>query len=361
MELFEAMKMNVRHRLGLPLLPNDQHDVRSEDMDRQLEEGLLAACREAGAMLVQDGKVREGWMYLRPTGDTALAQRLLADVEIDDDNYDDMVQVLLHEGVDISRGYQAMIDRQGTCNSITTFEQSLAARPRKDRQAAARVLLNHLHRELDSLIRSDIANREAAAGPSESIAEMIESRRWILQSGGYHLDTTHLASTVRIAAVLEEPELLSKAWELTQYGRRLAHQFQYPGDEPFVDFYPAHATFYSVLMGQEVEAGLKFFERRARSIDPSEHGTAAIETYVDLLDRSGRHRQAILATIELVPHDIPSQRLIPLLIEIASHLPADAELRPTYEAIADYCRSHGDALSYAAVAQELSRREHRVT
>ncbi len=356
MELFEALKMQVRYKLELPLLSSDDDELRTDAMDRQLEDGLLNACREAGTMLIEDGRIREGWMYLRPTADTSLARRLLSDVAITDDNYDDMVQVLLHEGIDIERGYQAIVDHQGTCNSITIYEQSLATRRRKDRQAAARVLLNHLYRELDTLIRSDIVRQESPADESESLFDMIDKRRWILQDGGYHLDTTHLASTVRIASVLDEPELLQKAWELTQYGRRLSHQFQYPGDEPFVDFYPAYATFYATLLGREVDAGLKFFERRARSIDTSEHGTAAIETYVDLLDRVGRPLQAIDTIIELVPRDIPTQRLTPLLIEIAGHLPPDADLARAYETILEYCRSQNDALSFVAVSQELDRR-----
>ena len=53
--------------------------------------------------------------------------------------------------------------------------------------------------ELCELVRGDISRREAPAGDDESLAEMIEKRRWILSDGGYHLDTTHLSSTVRIA------------------------------------------------------------------------------------------------------------------------------------------------------------------
>ncbi len=355
MELFEALKMRVRLRLSLPLLASDQDEIRPEDVDRQLEEGLLEACREAGAMLIQDGKIREGWMYLRPTGDLKLARQLLAATNINDDNYEDMIQVLLHEGVDIGRGYQAIVDNQGTCNSITIYEQSIATRSRRDRQAAARVLLNHLYGELVELVRGDVIRREAPADENESLLDMIESRRWILEDGGYHLDTTHLASTVKIASVLDEPELLRKAFELTQYGRRLSHQFQYPGDEPFVDFYPAYATFYRTLLNEEVEAGLKFFERRARSVDTTVHGTSAIETYVDLLDRTGHQSQAISETISLVPKDVPSQRIVPLLIDIASRVNRE-ECSNTYEKILDYCKQHADLLGYAAASEAMSRR-----
>ena len=97
---------------------------------------------------------------------------------------------------------------------------------------------------------------------------MIEKRKWLLDDGGYHLDTSHLSATVKISTLLEEPEQIQKAWELCQYGRRLHHQFQYPGEEPFLDFYPAHLTFFSVLRGENVEAGLKMFQRKAQTVDP---------------------------------------------------------------------------------------------
>ena len=348
MELFEALKMQIREKLGLPLVSNENEPSRPEDVERQLEVGLLDACREAGTMLIEDGRVGEGWMYLRPTGDTPLAKELISKIEITEDNYEDMIQVLLHEGIDVARGYQAVLDQQGTCNSITLYEQALANRGKADQQAAARCLLNHLHSELCELVRGDIARREAPAGDEETLAEMIEKRRWILSDGGYHLDTTHLSSTVRIATVLEDEESLRKAWELTQYGRRLHHQFQYPGDEPFVDFYPAYTAFYSVLLGDNVDAGLKVFERKARAVDTVEHGTAAVETYVDLLDRIGRHQQAIDIAIELAPKDLPPQRIVPMLIEIASRVP-----EPTSEqgwaSILEYCQKHNDVLGYAAV------------
>lgn len=354
MELFEALKMRVRHRLGLPLVTHESEPSRPEEVERQLELGLLDACREAGTMLIQDGRVGEGWMYLRPTGDTELAKKLIAQIEITDDNYDEMIQVLLNEGIDIARGYQAVLDNQGTCNSITLYEQSLSGRGKQDRMQAAGCLLEHLYEELASLVRGDIARREAPAGEEESLYDMIEKRRWILADGGYHLDTTHLASTVRIASVLEDPQQLRKAWELTQYGRRLNHQFQYPGEEPFVDFYPAYSTFYSILLGENVDAGLKVFQRKARAADVAQHGTGAIETYVNLLDRVGRHREAIEASIDLVPDGVPPQRIVPLLLEIAerAQLAGDEE---AYGPILTYCQKHQDILGYGAVLHASQR------
>lgn len=347
MELFEALKMRTRHQLGLGLLASNDEPSCPDDVERQLEAGLLDACRETGSMLIEDGQVAEGWMYLRPTGDLDLAKRLIQEVEINDDNYDPMIQVLLHEGVDIARGYQAVLDHQGTCNSITMFEQSIAQRSKSDRQLAAACLLEHLYHELTESIRGDISRREAPAGEDESLIDMIERRDWLLGEGGYHVDTTHLQSTVRIASVLEEPKQWKMTWELTQYGKRLHHQLQYPGDEPFVDFYPAYATFYSILAGKDVDAGLKQFERKAKSVDVVEHGTGAIETFVDLLDRIGRHGEAIKAAIELMPDEIPSQRVVPMLIEIAGREQTDRGAA-SCQLIAEYCRRRNDLLGYAA-------------
>ncbi|MDB4338949.1 hypothetical protein OAA19_02445 [Rubripirellula sp.] len=348
MELFEALKMRVRDQLGLPLMSHENETRRAEDIERQLEQGLLDACREAGAMLIEMGRIGEGWMYLRPTGDVAGVRELLAKVKINDDNYEEMIQVLLHEGIDIARGFQAVLDHQGTCNSITLYDQAIANRSKRDRAAAAACLLNHFYNELSEMVRADISNREAPADPDESLHDMIEKRRWILSEGGYHLDTTHLASTVKIASVLDDPEQLQKAWELTQYGRRLHHQFQYPGDEPFVDFYPAYSTFYSVLLGENVEAGLTVFQRKAKTVNASEHGTGAMETYVDLLDRVGRHQEAIETAVEMIPNEVPAQRVIPMLLEIAEKA-KQVDGQNGYDVLLEYCKKKQDVLGYAAM------------
>lgn len=345
-ELFEALKMRVRYRLGLPLVVSDNEPSRSEEIEQQLESGLLDACKESGLMLIQQGRIGEGWMYLRPTGDIDAARQALAEVEITDDNYDTMIQILLNEGVDVARGYKAVLDHQGTCSSITLYEQALVQRSKADRMAAAACLLDHFYDELVTTVRGDISRRERPAGKDESLLQMIENRKWLLDEGAYHLDTTHLSATVKIATLLEEPEQIQKAWELCQYGRRLSHQYQYPGEEPFLDFYPAHLTFFSILRGENVDAGLKMFQRKAQTLDPAKHGTGAIETYVDLLTRVGRHADAIQAAVDLVPDTVPPQRIIPLLLEISGR--ATAAGTDASKPILDYCRKHNELLGYAA-------------
>lgn len=350
-EMFEAMKMRLRAQLGLPIIAREDEPRLPDELQQQLENGLLKACRDAGTMLIQDGKISDGWMYLRVLDDKNLGRKLLASTEITDENYDEMIQVLLHEGVDLGRGFRAVIDHQGTCNSVTLFDQAIVGRSKQDRQAAAAELLDHFYDELTAMVQADVATRQpnkpAAPNPvaaNQNLGQLLSEQDWLLKDGGYHLDTTHLSAVVRNASVLEDPKLLGKARELVQYGRGLHHEFQYPGDEPFVDFYPAYAVFYDVLLGVNVDAGLEIFRRKAERADTDRHGTAAAETYVDLLHRIGRHRDAVYEAIRLVPSDVPSQRLVPRLLQIAE---ASAE-EAVYDRIAKYCQSNDDALGFLA-------------
>ncbi len=352
MELFEAIKMQVRSRLGLPLISDPNDPLPNEQVERQLETGLLDACREVGAMLIDDGRVSEGWMYLRPLGDLDFARQKFGEIEINDDNYDEMIQVLLHEGVDVGRGYRAVLKQQGTCNGITLFEQAIVSRDKQDRQAAAAELLDHFYDELSDAVRHDIAHRDKENpqaqredGSSQSLGEMVQTRPWLLGKDGYHLDTSHLAAVVRVSVVLQEPEQWKKARDLAMYGRKLSHQYQYPGNEPFVDFYPNYGVFFDILRGHQVDSGLKLFERKARSVDVGEHGPGAIETYVDLLDRLGRQPQAVQIAVELAPDEIPAQQIVPMLIDVATRS-GDAS---TFEPIKNYCRKKEDVLGYVAV------------
>src|SRR2546421_13029442 len=99
-ELFEVLKMRLRRKLGLPLLAGDAANGLSDEQRTKLEDGLIGACREVGGALLSEGKIREGWMYLRPVGDKAEAAKLLGQIEATDENYADLIDVCLHEGTD---------------------------------------------------------------------------------------------------------------------------------------------------------------------------------------------------------------------------------------------------------------------
>jgi len=342
-ELFEVRKMQLRRELGLPLVACDAAEGLTAAQRNRLEEGLLEACREVGTGLLAEGNIREGWMYLRPVGDKAEAARLLAQIPATEENYEELIDVCLHEGVDIGRGFGLVLEHFGTCNAITTFDSLLARRPRHEQAPAAQLLVRQVHQDLVASVRADITRQEGATPPETKLADLVQDRDWLFQDNAYHLDTTHLAATVRIARALDAPEELAMALDLTEYGRRLAAQFQYPGDEPFVDIYPSHALYFSALLGRQIDQAVAYFGDKARQLDPQQHGYVAVEVYIDLLSRLGRYADALQAGIAFGLGAIQGLGHAPPLVELARQ---SGQFAP----LLDYCRQRGDWLGYVATA-----------
>jgi hypothetical protein len=344
-ELFEVLKMQTRRRLGLPILYAESADTLSDEQRTKLEDGLIAACREVGGLLLKEGKIREGWMYLRPVGDKAEAARLLGEIEAGEENYEDLVEVCLHEGIDIGRGYGLVLENYGTCNAITTYDNTVARRPRAEQVPAATLLLHRVHSDLMGSVGTDIARQEGQPPREKTLRELVADRDWLFQDNAYHLDTTHLAATVRIARNLSDPDDLRLALDLTEYGRRLSQQFQYQGDEPFAELYPASALYFQALLGENIAEALAYFQNKAEMLDPQYHGSAAIETYVDLLNRIGRHNQALAAAVQFAPKlglgSIQPLGAAPPLVELAQKA---GEFSPVIE----HCRNCEDLLGFAA-------------
>jgi hypothetical protein len=340
-ELFEVLKMQVRRRIGLPILYADSGDSLSEQQRAQLEEGLVAACREVGTLFLKDGQVREGWMYLRPVGDKAEAVRLLSAIEPTEENTEDLIEVCLHEGIDIGRGFGLVLTSYGTCSSITTYDSSVARRPRGEQAPAARQLLDRVHADLVSSVKHDIARQEGSQPSEKTLRELVADREWLFQDNSYHIDTTHLAATVRISRVLADAADLRLALDLTEYGRRLSQQFQYHGDEPFAEMYPASALYFQALLGENIDEAAAYFKSKAEMLDPQYHGLAAVETYVDLLTRLGRYSDAIAAAMKLAPRGTQPIGQAPSLLELA-------EKAGDYSPVLSYCQEKGDLLGYTA-------------
>jgi hypothetical protein len=339
-ELYEALKMRVRRKLGLPPLYSETPDDLTAEQKYQLEEGLLAACHEVGLLLLKEGAIREGWMYLRLTGDTAAAAAELAKIEKDDENLEELIEVSLHEGVDPARGFRLVLENYGTCNAITTFEGSMHQRTKAQQQTAAGMLVEHLHKELLHSVKADIARQEGSTPAENTLQELVAERDWLFLDNAYHIDTTHLASVVRFSRMLDDPRQLRLALDLTEYGRRLGSQFQYQSDEPFCDFYPSHALYLQALLGENDEAALAYFRERAEMLDISSHGTVALEIYVHLLARLKRYREAIDAAIDLTPPDQRNAQYVPLLLELS-------QMAGNYDRLMTFCRERDDLLGYA--------------
>jgi hypothetical protein len=341
-ELFEVRKMQLRRRLGLSLICGQDGDQQlDEGRQRQLEDGLLEACREIGLALLGQGQIREGWMYLRPGGDHEVAARTLQSQEVTDENAEALVDVLLHEGVDAERGFQIVLDRYGTCNAITTLQSVLHGRPKSDRQACGRLLVRHVHQELLGNVHAHLERQGERVADGGSLRPLLERFPWLLEGGGYHIDPSHLASALQIATDVTDRPSLDLCLDLTEYGRRLDPQLQYPGEPPFVDLYAAMALFYGAQVGRDVARAVGFFRDAALATRPHDEGTAAIEVYVELLARLDRFDQALDAAVTLLPTDVPRTGRAPSLLELCR---SSAQL----ERLQQVCQERNDLLGYTA-------------
>ncbi|TWT32718.1 hypothetical protein [Blastopirellula retiformator] len=339
-ELFEALKMLARLRLGLPLLYNDLGDELTEEKRNQLEDALIEVCREVGTLLLDEGRIREGWYYLRPVGDKEPVLRAIREADFDEeDTLDDVIEVALHEGVDQELGFGLLLEHHGTCNAITTYEQQFAGLSPAKQQPLAAKLLKHLHEELTATLKADVSHQEGSDPTEPTLAEIIEPRDYLFSTSGYHIDASHLAATVRFARVLDDPELVRLALDLTAYGRRLDPQLQYEQPVPFTDTYPHNALFFQALLGENYDAAMQHFREKAEASDIRREGSLAIETYISLLARTGKASEALDVALRMIPEGVHTMGIAPTLAELSN---ASGD----YEKLATFCQKRDDMLGF---------------
>lgn len=342
-ELFDARLMQARVKHQLPVTQRGSLDELQEPLRSQIEEAYLGACREVGWNLLDRGQLRDAWMYLRPLGENVAVAEKLKKIELTDENAEPLVEILLHEGVSPEAGLQLVLDRFGTCNAITAFDSVLGNRPLAVRQATAALLVRHLHRELTENVRHHIETEEKEKPVGTMLAELIAGRDWLFAEFSYHIDATHLASVVRMARIVEDVEVLRLALDLAEYGGRLHANFQFRGDEPFTEIYPSHRLFFAAQLGSCVDEAVEYFRQRAEASKVEEVGTMPVETYVVLLARLKRYREAADALAKLIPPGVSAQGFAPTLFELCG-------IAGDYTPMLERCRERDDPVGFAAAA-----------
>jgi hypothetical protein len=339
--LFDTRLMQARRRLGLPIILTTPLEELDEPLRDEVERAYLDACREAGWQLWKSGRFREAWIYLRPLGENAAVAEAIAHIDANDENLEPLVEIALREGVAPARGFELVLRHYGTCNAITTFDSEMGRHSRSQQQIAAGLLVRQLHTDLLANVQADIARREDAAPEQGDLIELLAGRDSLFADDNYHIDTSHLAATVRIARIVEEPEILSLAWELTEYGRRLSAIFQLTGDEPFEDVHRSHGLFFAAQLGREIEAAVAYFRAKADNANLDEMGTAAAEVYIVLLIRLRRFADALDEHIRLMPAGVRTTGFAPTVLELA-------RLSGKFDRLLAVCRERGDLLGFAA-------------
>lgn len=340
-DLFDVRLMQARVKHGLPAIWTKSLDQIPEPQRTAVEDASIEACREVGKLMLEVGRVREAWMYLRPTGDKAeLAARLEELVKEDESLSEDVIDIALNEGLSPRLGFELMLNNYGLCNAITTFDQSMHGRPKEQRREVVQLLVKFIHDELLHAVRGDVERQQGSPPKETTLAELVRDRDWLFENDNYHVDATHLQSIVRFAVIVDDPATLRLARDLTAYGRRLGASYQYPGQPPFEDTYVAHDLFFSALLGERVDEAVAYFKAQADAAEADEN-VNPIEVYVSLLARLGRTAEAIDETARLLPPGKRSSDLAPSLQELA-------QTSGDYERLMAVCRARNDLLGFAA-------------
>lgn len=338
-ELFEVLKMQDRHALGLPLLHQDGHQVSAEQQ-RKLEDGLLTACRDVGFALLDEGQVQDSWYFLQHLNDNDAVLERLRKIEPNEENLDQLLGLLLYQGLDPAAGYAMVLENYGTCNAITTMQQAMYDRPKEQRQAAGRLLVAHVHNELLENVKAHINQEENQLPSEDRLVSLVANRDYLFADGSYHIDTSHLSSTIQVAIELTDDVSLELAHDLARYGERLDDGLKYGGEPPFEDLYPVAALFFGAQRGIEVEKSLEFFRERAKATDAHQEGTFAIETYVDLLSRLGRPSEALEAIVAMIPQGTQATgRRLPSFYDLSEQM-------QSFDRYRELCEERNDLLGY---------------
>lgn len=354
--LFDLRLLQARVALGLPT-SGEVGALDAATRDR-LDELSLAACREVGWPLLDEGHVAAAWMYLRAAAEPkAVAEKLaelarepLTDDEAAEVRRQETLHVALWEGVDPALGIALVIEAQGTCNAITAYEQAVSRLPAARQRDAAAVLVDHLFREVFASLSADLERRGLASperiAATASIVELLDAAGGLQGDPSFHIDVSHLQSVLRIARVCTERSVIEKAWELAVYACRLPDEVTYPGEPPFEKVGEGSRLFYGALLGRDVEAAVDHFTAAATAAGDGTADTLPTDVLVFLLWRLDRPTAALRAALER-----PSDRGMPSMMQAIGMLPSLVELAAAGDALdllRDVCRQRGDEITFAA-------------
>jgi len=296
-KLFDALCLQKKHAMGLPLgRPTSFDDVPS-DRREEFEAAYTAAAREVGQHLLADGKLSQAWIYFHAIRETQPIRDALDKYVVPRESTEESEELLdlaLYKGAHPVKGVQIQLRTHGTCSTITSLDQMLPRLSASDRAACAAVMVRSLHADLLQSVQRDVAQRMPFAPPASTLRELTAGREWLFADNNYHIDVSHLSAVVRFARSLSpgSPELIL-ARDLAEYGAQLSPQFQYAGEPPFHDFYPAHIEFFKFLGREDSDRALHYFRSQLeREEDGSDRALTAY-VIVDLLVRMDRFAEAL--------------------------------------------------------------------
>jgi hypothetical protein len=335
--LFEARLMQKRLELGLDPIQIGSLDEVPAGVRPAYERAFVDAAREVGGLFLSDGDVARAWPYYRAIGEAAPVADAIEKTAPGED-MESLIAIAFQERVNPRKGFELILAQYGTCRAITCFEQYPVPAGREE---SLHLLLRTLYEELAGSLRSAIERREGQTPESHRVAELMAGRDWLFENNSYYIDSSHVISVLRFSLDLEDADMLRMALEMAEYGQKLSPMFEYRVDPPFQNVYADHAVYLRALLGEDVDAAIAHFRRKAAESDPEQVGTAPAQVLVTLLVRLDRLREAIAASLEFLDGVPAAQLGCPTLFQLC-------QMAGEWDQLRELARQRDDVLSFAA-------------
>ncbi len=363
--LLDALLLKARHDLGLPLVATGGLSDTPADLRERYEGRYVEAIRTVGGKLLAAGEIAAAFPYYRAIGETEPVVQALEAYEPaeGDERLGQVVEVAFNQGAHPRKGFELILKHYGTCSAISAFEH--LPRDEATRQSCAEKLVHQLHDHLVTNLRSEIAQRGQPIPPEGTpIASLVAGRDWLFTDEAYHIDVSHLSSTVRVSPLIADPATIALALDLTEYGRRLSVRHRYEGDPPFDDVYEDHAIFLRALLGQDVDAAVVHFRSKLAPPstettnedpepdfgfgEPNRNDPVAAQVLVGLLVRLGRLDEAIDVASEYLAGLPEASLFCPGVPQLCQRAGRPARL-------ARISREQGDLVNYTAAILQVDK------
>lgn len=304
--LFDAKLIRIRHQLGLPITqPTSLKNIPPEH-DTAFRAAYTNAARDVGQLFLDAGHLADAWAYFRTIHETApvreaIAAKAAAMSSDSGPQLDELLNLALYEGAHIVEGLKLLLKTHGTCNTVTAMSQIMAQMTPDERRQSAAMMVGNVYTDLQMSVRRDIERRQPILKPDLSLRELILGRESLFAEGGYHIDVSHLHSTVSFARHLHRGDHeLQMAIELCQYGGQLEAPLRYPSDVPFDDYYVANEHFLRAVAGEDIDESMRYFIGRLNQNPEVADRRMIAFVIVDLGQRVDRVNMALDAAAEFV-------------------------------------------------------------
>lgn len=338
--LFYAQLLKARVGFGVSPFPSgSSSDVPAEYHERY-ESAIREAARRVGTLLLDRGDIVKAWPFFKLIGEPEPVKAAIETYSPgEEDDVYPLIDVAWQHGVHPQKGFDLLLSRQGICSTITMVGSTNLSHSPELRDYCIGKLVAALHEQLNERVRADLTQRGRPAPADAPFASLLTDD--LFADDAYHIDISHLQSVVQMATQLSKGPTLDKARELCAYGCKLSSNLKgHGGDPPFDESYDDYTAFLAILAGDNVDANLERFRRKAAA-GAAEGMTYPAEVLVNLLVRIGRERDAMNILREFLKDSNPAEMSCPNLVDLA---------RKTndFESVAVAARNAGDAVTFLA-------------